>query len=177
MGDAVLGAHAVEEVQVGLGAELVDPGLGERGGLLVLLGAGAGVGVGGQRLVGGQVPAGQAGGAGPLAEHLDAGGVLLGGLAAPLAGVRVDGEGDRGGDLLDLGVGLGRRGGQLGDEEGLGGAGVLIGQVGEDLRDQPRLGRVEDPGLQQRADLGEPGAELPRGPHGLVGRRDGGGQG
>jgi hypothetical protein len=64
--------------------------------------------------------------------------VLLGGLAAPFAGVRADGEGDRGGDPLDLGVGLGRRLGQLGRDERLGAAGVLVGQVPEDLGDQPR---------------------------------------
>ena len=85
----------------------------------------------GEGLGGGQVAAGQAGGAGFLAEEGDAGAVALGGGAAPLGDVGGDGEGGPPGEPLDLGPGLAR---QFAEDEGLGAGGLVLVEGLEGLR-------------------------------------------
>jgi hypothetical protein len=48
VGDPLLGAHPVQQIEVGLGAELIHPDLGEHRGVFVPGGASADAGVGGQ---------------------------------------------------------------------------------------------------------------------------------
>src|ERR1700743_1978911 len=59
--DPLRGRNAVDEVEVGVGAQHVHRGVAERLRFLVLLGAGVDDGHRGEGLVGGQVAAGQAG--------------------------------------------------------------------------------------------------------------------
>jgi len=139
-GDAIVGGDAVEDVQVGRRPQPVDPLAGEHAGVLILPGAGVEVGVRGQGLVDWQVAARQPGRAGRLPEHRHPRRVLLRRLPPALCQLRVDGRRDRGGDPLDLGVGLARRGRQLREQEFLGSGAVLVRQLLEDLSDQPGPG-------------------------------------
>ena len=113
--------------------------VGERAGLLVLLGAGEDVGVAGQGLGGREVAAGQPGRAGFLAEDGDAGAPALGVGAAPLGDVGGDGEGGAPGQPLDLEPGLA---GELAEDEGLGAGGLALVEGLERRGDE--LGLVVD---------------------------------
>ena len=106
--DPLRGRQAVDEVEVGAGAERVHRGVAERAGFLVLLGAGVDGGHRGEGLIGGQVAAGEGGGPGLLAEEANPAPLLCACSRLPLGQGGVDGEGGLLGQPQHLGVGLAR---------------------------------------------------------------------
>ena len=138
-GDPGFGGHPVEQVEIGIGAQHIHPGITERAGVLVLLRASVHVRHRGQCLIGRQVAPGQPGRALLLAEQDDPRVPLLRLLPPPGGQARVDGQRGLLGQPQHLRVGLV---GQLAEDQRLGPCRVSVGQVLERLDDRSRLRRA-----------------------------------